>query len=169
MSKLNQTIVLFIEPAGRKWHQPSKIGNLFINRFSIDEDAKNEILKIYQLEYPFFNSLIGELTLEEGLDLINHRIAYDSLGRTNFVRSVKETRFLDIIDAGVASMVDFGKNDMMPHFVYCFEDYIFFEEKLKQIILKKVQKYGISSSIVTMLTMSRINLITKEKSKAAAE
>ena len=51
MSKLNQTIVLFIEPAGRKWHQPSKIGNLFINRFSIDEDAKNEILKIYQLEY----------------------------------------------------------------------------------------------------------------------
>ena len=88
---------------------------------------------------------------------------------TNSVRSVKETRFLDIIDAGVASMVDFGKNDMMPHFVYCFEDYIFFEEKLKQIILKKVQKYGISSSIVTMLTMSRINLITKEKSKEAAK
>ena len=35
------------------------------------------------------------------------------------VRSVKERRFIDVIDAGVATMVDFGKNDMMPHFIYC--------------------------------------------------
>ena len=52
MSNLNQKIVFFIEPvdAWAAWEKPSKIGNLFMNRFAIDEDAKNEILKIYQLE-----------------------------------------------------------------------------------------------------------------------
>jgi len=73
MSKLNQKIVLFIEPAAA-WENPSKIGNLFMNRFAIDEDAKNEILKIYQLEKNFGDFFDGELTLEEGLDLINYRI-----------------------------------------------------------------------------------------------
>ena len=79
MSKLNQKIVLFIEPAEKAWEKPSKIGNLFMNRFAIDEDAKNEILKIYQLEKQLYylldssslKQLEGELTLEEGLDLIN--------------------------------------------------------------------------------------------------
>ena len=70
MSKLNQKIVLFIEPA-EAWEKSSKIGNLFMNRFAIDEDAKNEILKIYQLEYYFDDLNWGRLTLEEGLDLIN--------------------------------------------------------------------------------------------------
>ena len=69
MSKFNQKIVLFIEPSAKAWITSSKIGNLFMNRFAIDEDAKNEILKIYQLEYKID---------EEGLDLINYRVAYDS-------------------------------------------------------------------------------------------
>ena len=69
-------------------------------------------------------------------------------------------------------MVDFGANDMMPHFIYCNGNYYFdddYFEKLKEIILKKMQKYGIQSSILTMLKMRRNNLITKEKSKQAAE
>ena len=88
------------------------------------------------------------------------------------MRSVKESRFLDIIDIGVATMVDFGKNDMMPHFIYCYgDDFYYFEnfEKLKEILLRKMREYGIPSSILTTLMMTRINLITKEKSKEAAE
>ena len=50
MEKLSQKIVLFIKPAFESWHTPSKIADLFMNRFAIDEDAHNEILKIYQLE-----------------------------------------------------------------------------------------------------------------------
>ena len=73
MSKLNQKIVLFIEPA-EAWEKSSKIGNLFMNRFAIDEDAKNEILKIYQIEVSYYDLKVRE----EGLDLINYRIAYDS-------------------------------------------------------------------------------------------
>ena len=78
--------------------------------------------------------------------------------------------FIDIIDAGVANMVDFRKNDMMPHFIYCYSDYYYNDEhKLKSCILKKMQKYEIQSSILTTLRMSRANLISKEKSKQAAE
>ena len=78
MSKLNQKFVVFIEQAAEEFYKPSKIGNLFMNRFAIDEDAKNEILKIYQSEYRLHELCTGQLTLEEGLDLINHRIACDS-------------------------------------------------------------------------------------------
>ena len=77
MSKLNQKIVLFIEPTENAYNKPSKIGNLFINRFAIDEDAKNEILKIYQLENTLWD-LLDSLSREEGLDLIKYRIANDS-------------------------------------------------------------------------------------------
>ena len=71
MPKLNQKIVLFIESAENAFEKPSKIGNLFMNRFAIDEDAKNEILKIYQQEYSIYDLLHGYLYLEEGLDLLN--------------------------------------------------------------------------------------------------
>ena len=65
-------------------------------------------------------------------------------------------------------MVDFGANDMMSHFIYC-DSYGFGFEILKEIILETMRKYGIQSSILTMLHMYRRNLITKEKSKQAAE
>ena len=79
MSNLNQKIVLFISTAFCACQKPSKIGNLFMNRFAIDEDAENEILKIYQLEDTFYKFCGGEFnTREVGLDLINHRIACDS-------------------------------------------------------------------------------------------
>ena len=71
---------MFIEPAAVEFYKPSKIGNLFINRFAIDEEAKNEILKIYQLDKQFYGLYKGELTLEEGLDVTNniYRIVHDS-------------------------------------------------------------------------------------------
>ena len=50
MAEFNQNIVLFIEQAEQPWQTPSKIANLFINRFAIDEDANHEVLKIYQLD-----------------------------------------------------------------------------------------------------------------------
>ena len=77
MTKLNQKIVLFIEQAGEAYQKPSQIGTLFMNRFAIEEDAKNEILKIYQLERPLYH-LLRDGSLEGGLDLINFKIAFDS-------------------------------------------------------------------------------------------
>ena len=87
------------------------------------------------------------------------------------IRSTKETNDLDIFDAGVKSILDFGKDDLMPHFIYCGYYYLRKErrEKLKEIILTKMRKYDIQSSILTMLYMRRWKLVTKEKVKKAAE
>ena len=59
----------------------------------------------------------------------------------------------------------------MAHFMYCGLHFHNKErgDKLKEIILTKMRKYGIQSSILTMLQMVRYNLVTKEKVKKAAE
>ena len=61
-----QNIVLFIAPATSTYNVPSKIGNLFINRFAINEEENSEILKI--LELP---DISPSLYLEEGIGLEN--------------------------------------------------------------------------------------------------
>ena len=61
----------------------------------------------------------------------------------------------------------------MPHFIYCGEHYGQFQwgdnsttsAKLKDIILTKMRKFGIQSSIVSHLHMMRLRLVTKEKAK----
>ena len=45
-----QKIVLFIEPTDDAWQTPLKIGNLFMNKFVVDEDAASEIVKISELD-----------------------------------------------------------------------------------------------------------------------
>ena len=42
-------IVLFIEPTDDAFSTPYKIGHLFMNRFTIDEEAKFEIVKVFEL------------------------------------------------------------------------------------------------------------------------
>ena len=66
-----QKIVLFIEPQKLEWSTPLKIGNLFMNRFGIDEDGCNEVLKICYLENIFWDYKIGRLTEHEGPDHIS--------------------------------------------------------------------------------------------------
>ena len=44
-----QKIILFIEPYDEKFYTFAKIGDLFMNRFAIDEDASCEILKRFEL------------------------------------------------------------------------------------------------------------------------
>ena len=42
-------IVLFIEPNDDAFSTPFKIGHLYMNRFSIEEEANFEIVKIFEL------------------------------------------------------------------------------------------------------------------------
>ena len=66
-----QKIVLFIEPQTNEYETPFKIGNLFMNRFAIDENGCNEILGIYYLENSFDDYYYNrELTENEGPDRI---------------------------------------------------------------------------------------------------
>ena len=63
-----QKIVLFIEPYESKFFTPSKSGNLFMNRFAVDEDAAFEILKIFELGIEV--GMSSEGLKQKGIDLI---------------------------------------------------------------------------------------------------
>ena len=58
---------------------------------------------------------------------------------------------------------------MVSHFIYCGDHYFEDAEELEEIILEKMRKYEIQSSILTMLKMARWKLVTQEKVKKAAE
>ena len=69
-----QKTVLFIEPSEHAFFTSLNIGNLFMNRFAVDEDAAPEILKIFELDkcsrkmsyiYPVYYP-----EYEEGMDQI---------------------------------------------------------------------------------------------------
>ena len=47
---MKHQIILFIEPAKEQWDCPENIGNLYLNRFAVDEDAAHEVLGIYYLK-----------------------------------------------------------------------------------------------------------------------
>ena len=66
-------------------------------------------------------------------------------------------------------MSEIAKDDLMPHFIYCYGGFGFDIEELKILIQSKMRKYGIQSAILTMLFMIREKLITKEKANAVAD
>ena len=63
-----QKLVLFIEPNDDAFNTPLKIGNLFMNRFAVDEDAASEVLKIFELEKTSFEIIMKE-RMHKGKDL----------------------------------------------------------------------------------------------------
>ena len=91
--------------------------------------------------------------------------------------SNKGTKFLETIDDGIKTLLNFDTDDMVPHFIYCTGDsyyryadfYYSYDEYLEKLILSRMKENGIQSTIFTTLWMERQNLITKEKSKAAYE
>ena len=44
-----QKIILFVEPNDDAFMTPEKIGNIYMNRFAIEDDDSSEILKILEL------------------------------------------------------------------------------------------------------------------------
>ena len=63
------------------------------------------------------------------------------------------------------SILDFGDDNLIPHFIYCGSYY--WNEKLKEMFLARMKIYGIQSSVLTMFYIGRGHLITQEKTKMA--
>ena len=63
-----QKIILFIEPCEEASDTPHKIGNLFMNRFAVDEHLKVEILRIYELECAQYDYFQKDVDLDLGID-----------------------------------------------------------------------------------------------------
>ena len=76
----------------------------------------------------------------------------------------------EVIDVGVKSIVDFGKDDLVPHFIYCGLQYNSgsdSDEWFRKIFLTKMRSYEIRYAILTKLNMFRDSLVTKETVKKA--
>ena len=48
-----QNVILFMEPSDDPWSVSMKAGDLFFNRFAIDEEAAFELLGVYHLKKSF--------------------------------------------------------------------------------------------------------------------
>lgn len=59
-----QKLVFFIEPTG----SASTVGNLYMNLFAIDEDARHEIVNIYQATFEYRRFLPEEEKEQRGTD-----------------------------------------------------------------------------------------------------
>ena len=61
-----QKIVVFIENDFLELNTPSKIGNLFLNRFAIEEEANTEVLKIFKIDFEICQNGSVQKLLEIG-------------------------------------------------------------------------------------------------------
>ena len=99
---MKQSVVIFIEPSENSFLTPLKIGNLFLNRFGIDEDAGFEILGIHFLHrtsrnfadqnLPYFEFLIkrDQKGRELNFTVQDHNYQFDvSSDRQNNILSGK--------------------------------------------------------------------------------
>ena len=51
-----QKVILFIEPTDDAFEKPEKIGNIFMNRFAVEEDVASEIVSIFELGVASYKS-----------------------------------------------------------------------------------------------------------------
>ena len=84
------------------------------------------------------------------------------------MRFIKEIYDIDVIDTGVKSILDHGKDDFLPHFIYSGDYYRDYKElEFREMFLTKMKSYEIQTALLTQLAMWRCNLVTKETVKKA--
>ena len=57
MPKMMQNIVFLMEPPEEEYDTSLKAGNMYLNRFCIDEDAAVELSGVYDLKKPSYKSI----------------------------------------------------------------------------------------------------------------
>ena len=139
-------IVVFFEPPCTPYSTPLKIGNLFLNRVVIDEDASFEIVKIFELA--------------------KDNKGYDVLSVVTDDRTAKEKHDRDVIETGIKFVADLEDETLMPHFVFLGNSVVHYLTRALfffwDVLYDSLDKYGIKSSVLTILAMERKKLVTEE-------
>ena len=120
-----QNIILYKESAENPWNTPSKIANIFLNRFVIDEDLACEIIGTYNLS---------------NNDVDNFGVIHNSLEKAAAYRG-------------------YSKN---IHFVFA-RNYLSLGKPIENVIVDWTIRSMKESVIITLLTMKRITLVSKER------
>ena len=150
MNKEFKNIILFIEPSKEKWQCPLNIGNIYLNRFSIDEEASFEVMGIHKLA--------------ESSEKIVHPY-HKEYYQNEFERSKKENHDFSILASKIRKMAKYRSEGF--HIVIA--GHLFDPDARKKInkhILDIVGKMKISSVLVTRVCMHRLGLVSMETNKA---
>ena len=149
MSKTLQNIIVFIDTSdARSDRTPEKIARSYMNRFAIIEDPAFEVLSVH---YDHFG-LTGKKAYINAFNKAIHTAAYE------------------------ISISDYG--DSEPHLIfglnYCLKGieqaYLPYQNSVNLMSSEYlVKKFKMSSLMITCLTMTRRDLITKEKMEAYPE
>ena len=145
MPKTSQNILILIQsetPKTEMLHTPVKIAKSYMNRFTIDEDASFELTGVHDVPLPPFqgNKLIPELFLERITRISRYTpIRNRRKSETHFIFAVNDERYL-------------------PSNLFYFDTIEIFQLLLSQ--------FHVKSAMVSIISMARIHLITKEMMEA---
>ena len=141
-----------MEPSETEYVRPLKIGNLYLNRFTIDEDAAFEIIGVHELSTSRY-----ELKDEE----------WKALENVEFEELISKTDKETLASAAINALQTWSaKTDV--HVVYAGLNYItqFLEpEILDQLIVDILNAIKLKSLMITVISMERNSVITKEVMK----
>ena len=122
---------------------PLKLGNSYLNRFGIDEDAAFEILGIYYLKKSSKQNL-----------------------KTTISRKYKEEKEQfdsKIVNTAIQKAAENQSTGIQSFFIYAGYDYQYSTHVLKSLVLEGMRRYGLQSAMLTMICMWRSHLVTKEQ------
>ena len=120
----------------------SQAGNMIFNRFCIDEDAAFELSAVHSAKKLSSPHLDGEII------------------ENNFISMIEKV-IGSALQMHAENVILKPNKELQTHFV-CVGRFMYIEDILKPIILKKMKKYKIKSVMVTNIYMERRKLITKE-------
>ena len=166
-----QNIILFTEPSEFGWETPSKIGNLFLNRFCIDEDNACEVLGVHRLKMRIISR-----RYPNRLNPIHYFVGYDELEIDQLYKlmeidEIDELYNLKIISdsiqeaAKLVTKYEFGEKLKKIHLVFAQNDDNMDDrlETIDEIISNWMHSMKIKSFMVTLLTMTRVDLVSEHR------
>ena len=145
MPKTSQNILIFIDsvkPYTVKYHTPVKIAKSYMNRFTIDEDASFELIGVHDVPLHPFGGANGQFLLSKKVAEIEQNMP---------IRNIREseTHFMFAINDG------FGLQSV---------EYLL--RNMTDMFNSLLSKFHIKSAMVTVISMVRHDLITKEMMEA---
>ena len=122
-----------------------------LNRFCIDEDTAFEVSGIYQVE-----------KREHKLFESNSKAALKTLMSFNLY-SLEEYSYMQVIDSAFLKIVQNKRQDLQTHIVIASPEDFIDANQIREFILKTIKKYNIERVKLTIFSMYRSQIISKEE------
>ena len=130
---MNRNIILFIEPAAKPFDTPEKIGNSYINRFTIDEDAAFELSGVYYLKQP--------------------KVVYKNKMSTQWKSSVSTTKY-EYDKKVIQSALEKANDKKKLHLIVAC-DYYYRAINFDRAVYHWMREFHVKSLLITKLKLTR--------------